>query len=154
MSFFHSLWRAAQLPKTCAHAGKKKGRLHLHLLSNGAECLHVQIQREPNAVARGWATRGNYPELSIVAARTLTARTKAMVDGVEAALKCKCRIKVPHTCWYKALPFTGPAINRRVEQRLRYWVASRATSMVVAASLRQDDAVSDVGCGGDVAITA
>lgn len=56
------------------------GGLYLRLFANGAKRFQVQIARAPGGGARGWVTLGDYPKLSLKAARALAARVRMMAS--------------------------------------------------------------------------
>lgn len=56
------------------------GGLYLRLFPNGAKRFQVQVARAPDSKARGWVTLGEYPGLSLKAARGLAARVCARAE--------------------------------------------------------------------------
>ena len=57
------------------------GGLYLRLFPSGAKRFQVQVARAPGSKTRGWVTLGEYPGLSLKAARGVAARVHALAEN-------------------------------------------------------------------------
>jgi integrase len=90
--------------------------LYLRLFQNGAKRFQVQVAKEPRSKARGWVTLGDYPDLSLKAARGVAARVRAMADEGMAIPEIRQALALDENATNSALESDGRVAPRKRSQ--------------------------------------
>ncbi len=112
------------------------GGLYLRLFPNGAKRFQIQVARAPGGKTRGWVTLGQYPDMSLKAARGLAARVHALAEDGLSIEDIRCELDGTT----QAAPDASGSVTIQPKRRQRQSKAKRPVAMSDNAVLLRDAA--------------